>query len=124
MRTEELLKQSSLAEELQSQQNELRETNQRLEQQAKSLRASEELLKNQQEQLQQTNTELEERSELLALQNQEVERRIGRLNRLDGLWRKSRAIDPYFALQGFLQHVPRAQDTAEQPVNPGEAAFQ
>jgi len=68
--------------------NELRETNQRLEQQAKSLRASEELLKNQQEQLQQTNTELEERSELLALQNQEVERRIGRLNRLDGLWRR------------------------------------
>ncbi len=76
MRTEELLKQSqSLAEELQSQQNELRETNQRLEQQAKSLKASEELLKTQQEQLQQTNEELEERSELLALQNQEVERK-------------------------------------------------
>ena len=76
MRTEELLKQSqSLAEELQSQQNELRETNQRLEQQAKSLKASEELLKNQQEQLQATNEELEQRSQLLALQNQEVERK-------------------------------------------------
>jgi len=87
MRTEELLKSQSLAEELQSQQmNSGKPT--RLEQQAKSLRASEELLKNQQEQLQQTNTELEERSELLALQNQEVERRIGRLNRLDGLWRR------------------------------------
>ncbi|HEY9643993.1 MAG TPA: response regulator, partial [Coleofasciculaceae cyanobacterium] len=76
MRTEELLKQSqSLAEELQTQQKELTETNQRLEQQAQSLRASEELLKNQQEQLQQTNEELEEKAELLALQNREVERK-------------------------------------------------
>jgi len=76
MRTEELLKQSqSLAEELQSQQNELRETNKRLEQQAQSLKASEELLKNQQEELQQTNEELEEKAELLALQNKEVERK-------------------------------------------------
>jgi CheY-like chemotaxis protein/HAMP domain-containing protein/GAF domain-containing protein len=76
MRTEELLKQSqSLAEELQSQQKELTGTNQRLEQQAQSLKASEELLKNQQEQLQQTNEELEEKAELLALQNQEVERK-------------------------------------------------
>jgi signal transduction histidine kinase/HAMP domain-containing protein len=76
MRTEELLKQSqSLAEELQTQQNELRETNKRLEQQAQSLKASEELLKNQQEELQQTNEELEEKAELLALQNREVERK-------------------------------------------------
>ncbi|MBD2103043.1 HAMP domain-containing protein [Leptolyngbya sp. FACHB-261] len=76
MRTEELLKQSqSLAEELQTQQAELRETNKRLELQAQSLKASEELLKNQQEQLQQTNEELEQRSQLLALQNQEVERK-------------------------------------------------
>lgn len=76
MRTEELLKQSqSLAEELQSQQKELTETNKRLEQQAQSLRASEELLKNQQEELQQTNEELEEKAELLALQNQEVEQK-------------------------------------------------
>ncbi|MBW4548807.1 MAG: HAMP domain-containing protein [Symplocastrum torsivum CPER-KK1] len=76
MRTEELLKQSqSLAEELQTQQSELRETNQRLEQQARSLQASEELLKSQQEELQQTNEELEEKAELLALQNKEVERK-------------------------------------------------
>ncbi|MBD1846768.1 HAMP domain-containing protein [Cyanobacteria bacterium FACHB-63] len=76
MRTEELLKQSqSLAEELQSQQKELTETNQRLEQQAQSLKASEELLKNQQEQLQQTNEELQEKAELLAVQNREVERK-------------------------------------------------
>ncbi|WP_088889589.1 response regulator [Leptolyngbya ohadii] len=76
MRTEELLKQSqSLAEELQTQQKELTGTNQRLEQQAQSLKASEELLKNQQEQLQQTNEELEEKAELLVVQNREVERK-------------------------------------------------
>ncbi|MBW4537900.1 MAG: HAMP domain-containing protein [Myxacorys chilensis ATA2-1-KO14] len=76
MRTEELLKQSqSLAEELQTQQKELTGTNQRLEQQARSLTASEELLKNQQEQLQQTNEELQEKAELLAVQNREVERK-------------------------------------------------
>ncbi|MBW4561376.1 MAG: HAMP domain-containing protein [Mojavia pulchra JT2-VF2] len=74
MRTEELLKQSqSLAEELQTQQNELRETNKRLEQQAQSLKASEDLLKRQQEELQQTNAELEEKAEMLALQKKEVE---------------------------------------------------
>ncbi|QLE58993.1 HAMP domain-containing protein [Nostoc sp. TCL26-01] len=76
MRTEELLKQSqSLAEELQTQQNELRETNKRLEQQAQSLKASEDLLRGQQDELQQTNAELEEKAELLALQKQEVERK-------------------------------------------------
>lgn len=76
MRTEELLKQSqSLTLELQQQQAELTETNQRLEQQARSLKASEELLKNQQEELQQTNEELEEKAELFSLQNQEVERK-------------------------------------------------
>ncbi|HEX9291690.1 MAG TPA: response regulator, partial [Anaeromyxobacteraceae bacterium] len=76
MRTEELLKQSqSLAEELQSQQQELTETNRRLESQAKSLQASEERLKTQQEELQQTNEELEERSRLLQVQNVEVERK-------------------------------------------------
>ena len=74
MRTEELLAQSqSLAEELQAQQEELTETNKRLEQQAKSLQASEELLKTQQEELQQTNEELEEKARLLQTQNEEVE---------------------------------------------------
>ncbi len=76
MRTEELLKQSqSLAEELQTQQSELRETNQRLEQQAQSLKTSEDLLKGQQEELQQTNAELEEKAELMAMQKKEVERK-------------------------------------------------
>jgi HAMP domain-containing protein/CheY-like chemotaxis protein/signal transduction histidine kinase len=76
MRTEELLAQSqSLAEELQAQQEELTETNKRLEQQAKSLQASEELLKQQQEELQQSNEELEEKARLLQAQNEEVARK-------------------------------------------------
>ncbi len=76
MRTEELLAQSqSLAEELQAQQEELTETNKRLESQAKSLQASEELLRQQQEELQQTNEELEEKARLLTAQNEEVEQK-------------------------------------------------
>ncbi len=75
MRTEELLKQSqSLTLELQNQQQELQETNSRLELQAKSLQASEERLKEQQEELQQTNEELEEKAQMLSEQNHEVER--------------------------------------------------
>jgi HAMP domain-containing protein/CheY-like chemotaxis protein len=76
MRTEELLKQSqSLAVELQTRQQELTETNTRLEQQARTLQASEERLKQQQEELQQTNEELEEKAELLEKQNLEVEKK-------------------------------------------------
>jgi signal transduction histidine kinase len=76
MRTEALLKQSQgLTQELQSQQEELRETNQRLEQQARSLRESEDLLRRQQEELRETNTELEEKAVQLADQNAEVERK-------------------------------------------------
>jgi len=76
MRTEELLKQSqSLAVELQTRQQELTETNARLEAQARTLQASEERLKQQQEELQQTNEELEEKAELLVKQNMEVEKK-------------------------------------------------
>jgi HAMP domain-containing protein/CheY-like chemotaxis protein/GAF domain-containing protein len=76
MRTEELLKQSqSLAVELQTRQQELTETNARLEAQARTLQASEERLKQQQEELQQTNEELEEKAELLVKQNMEVEQK-------------------------------------------------
>ena len=76
MRTEELLKQSqALAEELQSQQSELTNTNKRLEQQANTLQASEELLRNQQIQLQGANSELQEKARLLAEQKTEVEQK-------------------------------------------------
>ena len=74
MRTEGLLKQSQLlTTELQSQQEELKKTNDRLEQQAATLRQSEELLRQQQERLQQTNEELEEKARLLEIQKREVE---------------------------------------------------
>jgi signal transduction histidine kinase/CheY-like chemotaxis protein/HAMP domain-containing protein len=86
MRTEELLKQSqALTEELQSQQEELTETNIRLESQAKTLRESEELLKKQQEELQQANEELEERAELLSQQKTEVEDKNSEVERARGL---------------------------------------
>ncbi|MFL5234123.1 MAG: ATP-binding protein, partial [Microvirga sp.] len=74
MRTEGLLKQSQLLTgELQSQQEELKKTNERLEQQAATLRQSEELLRQQQDKLQTTNEELEEKARLLELQKREVE---------------------------------------------------
>jgi HAMP domain-containing protein/signal transduction histidine kinase/CheY-like chemotaxis protein len=76
MRTGALLSQSqSLTQELQAQQQELTETNHRLEQQARSLQSSEELLKEQQEELQQTNKELQEKARLLAEQKAEVEQK-------------------------------------------------
>jgi len=75
MRTEALLKQSqSLTGELQSQQEELRKTNEQLEQQAENLRKSEELLKRQQEEVQHTNAELHAQAELLSEQKAQVER--------------------------------------------------
>jgi signal transduction histidine kinase/CheY-like chemotaxis protein/HAMP domain-containing protein len=74
MRTESLLTQSqSLADELQGQQEELREKNTRLEQQAASLRASEDLLKKQQDELRRANEELERKARQLAGQKAAVE---------------------------------------------------
>ncbi|MCY1017279.1 HAMP domain-containing protein [Pyxidicoccus sp. MSG2] len=78
MRTEALLKQSqALTDELRKQQEELTETNKRLEQQATSLQQSEELLKRQQEELRSTNEELQEKAKLLSEQKTEVERKNG-----------------------------------------------
>ena len=74
MRTEGLLVQSQLlTTELQSQQAELKKTNDRLEQQAASLQKSEELLKAQQEELRKTNEELEDKAQLLSNQKKQVE---------------------------------------------------
>jgi CheY-like chemotaxis protein/signal transduction histidine kinase/HAMP domain-containing protein len=74
LRTEGLLKQSqSLAQELTSQQEELRQTNARLEKQASDLRVSEDLLKTQQENLKSANEELEHKAGQLASQNAAVE---------------------------------------------------
>ena len=74
MRTEDLLKQSQLLTgELQIQQQELKNTNDRLEQQAASLRESEELLKAQQEALRGKNDELQDKARLLAQEKKQVE---------------------------------------------------
>ncbi|MGH8772722.1 MAG: ATP-binding protein, partial [Burkholderiales bacterium] len=74
MRTEDLLKQSqSLTSELQSQQAELKKTNDRLETQAINLQESEALLKKQQEELRATNDELQEKARLLSEQKEQVE---------------------------------------------------
>ncbi len=74
MQTADLLKQSQLlTAELQTQQEELKTTNDRLELQATSLRRSEDLLRTQRERLQQTNEELEEKARLLEIQKGEVE---------------------------------------------------
>jgi signal transduction histidine kinase/CheY-like chemotaxis protein/HAMP domain-containing protein len=72
--TETLLKQSQgLTHELQSQQEELRETNERLERQAATLTESEERLRQQQDELRRTNEQLEEKAKLLEVKNREVE---------------------------------------------------
>src|SRR5262249_30023031 len=68
-RTEGLLKESrALTAELQTQQRDLTESNQRLEQQAAVLQQSEELLKTKQEELQRANQQLHERAHLLSEQ--------------------------------------------------------
>nr|MBA3452365.1 response regulator [Deltaproteobacteria bacterium] len=61
--------------ELQNRQQELHETNRRLEQQAERLQASQEMLRQQQEELQQTNEELEEKAVQLSDQKAEVEKK-------------------------------------------------
>jgi CheY-like chemotaxis protein/HAMP domain-containing protein len=74
MMTEELLQQSqTLTRELQSQQGELKKTNDRLEQQAVNLQKSEALLKTQQEDLRATNEQLQEKAKLLSEQMTQVE---------------------------------------------------
>jgi len=73
-RTSNLLRQSqSLTGELQRQQLELKQTNDRLEQQADNLQKSERLLKTQQEELRRTNDELQQKAQLLSEQMRQVE---------------------------------------------------
>src|SRR5947199_240575 len=74
MRTRELLAQSqSLTRELQKQQQELKQTNERLGYQAENLQKSESLLKMQQEELRRANDELQHKAELLSEQMRQVE---------------------------------------------------
>jgi signal transduction histidine kinase/HAMP domain-containing protein len=72
--TRDLLAQSqSLTRELQKQQEELKQTNDRLGQQAENLQKSESLLKTQQEELRRANDELQHRAQLLSEQMRQVE---------------------------------------------------
>jgi signal transduction histidine kinase/ActR/RegA family two-component response regulator/HAMP domain-containing protein len=74
MQTEYLLHQSqSLTAELQSQQEELKKTNDRLEQQALNLQKSESLLKGKQEELRGANEQLQEKARQLSEQMHQVE---------------------------------------------------
>ncbi|TLZ37041.1 MAG: response regulator [Gammaproteobacteria bacterium] len=74
MRTRDLLAQSqSLTRELQKQQQELKQTNERLGYQAENLQKSETLLKMQQEELRHANDELQHKAELLSEQMRQVE---------------------------------------------------
>ena len=73
-RTEQLLRQSqTLAAELQSQQQELRRSNEELADQTQALKESQDLLRAQQEELQRTNEDLEEQARLLGEQKKVVE---------------------------------------------------
>jgi len=74
MQTEYLLHQSqSLTAELQSQQEELKKTNDRLEQQALNLQKSESLLKSKQDELRSANDQLQEKARQLSEQMHQVE---------------------------------------------------
>src|SRR5512145_2362943 len=74
MQTEYLLHQSqSLTAELQSQQEELKKTNDRLEQQALNLQKSESLLKSKQDELRAANEQLQEKARQLSEQMHQVE---------------------------------------------------
>lgn len=76
-----LLKQTQeQANELTVQQEELRQTNEELEEQTKALRLSEESLKNQQEELKVTNEELSERTQDLEIQRDSIRKKNEELN--------------------------------------------
>ncbi len=117
MRTEGLLKQSQLlTSELQAQQEELKKTNDRLEQQAASLRQSEELLRTKQDELQQTNAELEDKARPAvgpepAGGSQEPRGRTGQ----DGAGGEGRTAGPDLQVQVRVpgQHEPRAAHAAQ-----------
>ena len=126
MRTEGLLKQSQLlTAELQSQQEELKKTNDRLEQQATTLRQSEELLRTKQEELQRTNAELEEKAHLLSMQNKQVEaknREVEQAKLRAGGQGRAAGADLEVQVRVPGQYEPRAAHAAEQPAHPVEAA--
>ncbi len=82
------------ANHLQVQQEELRQTNEELEQQTRALRASEERLQMQQEELKAINEELEERNHALEAQRDAIRKKNDELkNAKEEIERKARALD-------------------------------
>ncbi len=126
MRTEDLLAQSqSLATELQDQQEELRETNTRLERQAASLQESEELLRRQQDELEEGQRGARDQGEPAhhaedAGRGQEPRDRAGQA----GARGEGRAARDDLEVQERVpgQHVARAAHAAQQPPDPGRDA--
>lgn len=80
-----LARSQQLAEELQTQQEELRQANEELEEQANSLRESESRLQAQQEELQRTNRELEEKTESLQKQKKDIRKKNQELEKAQKL---------------------------------------
>ena len=81
-KVQELLEQTQIqANELTVQQEELRQTNDELEEQTKALKISEENLQQQQEELRVTNEELEERTKALEIQRDDIEVKNRELNK-------------------------------------------
>ncbi|RLD90174.1 MAG: histidine kinase [Bacteroidetes bacterium] len=76
IKVKELLEKTQLqARELEAQQEELRQTNEELQEQTKALKKSEEILQSQKEELKVTNEELEERSNALELQRDAIKKK-------------------------------------------------
>ena len=111
MQTEYLLHQSqSLTAELQSQQEELKKTNDRLEQQALNLQKSEALLKSKQDELRSANEQLQEKARQLSEQMHQVEFKNREIEQARAaLEKEGRAAVLVFQVQirGSREHVPQ-----------------
>ncbi len=89
-----LIKTQEQAEELMTQQEELRQTNEELEEQTKALRESEQQLQQQQEELRVANEELEERTKMLEEQRDDIKRKNEELKKAtEEIERKARELE-------------------------------
>ena len=122
MQTEYLLHQSqSLTAELQAQQEELKKTNDRLEQQALNLQKSESLLKSKQDELRSANEQLQEKARQLSDQMHQVEFKNREIEQArSALEEKAEqlSLSSRYKSRVSRQHVARAEDAAQQPADP------
>ena len=126
MQTEYLLHQSqSLTAELQSQQEELKKTNDRLEQQALNLQKSEALLKSKQDELRAANEQLQEKARQLSEQMHQVEFKNREIEQARAALEEKAeqlSLSSRYKSRVPRQHVARAAHAAQQPADPGAAA--